>query len=257
MLLGRQPGSGPTLDQTLTDTPPLDFPDAGLPLALLDRRPDLRAAEFRAMATQAGVGVALADLFPDVTLSASGGYQSSDLNDWINPQTLIWDIAAQAAWKVLQGGALRANVDAERARAEAAAADYAKTVITALREVEDALVAQRLLREQYEQLRISVDEATQAEDLARQRYERGVENILTVLETERRKREAQDRVAVARFELWRARVNLYLALGGDWGVQAPDYSERVYRDVDWFTSQKPWQKLGDNDQQVKEPSDEQ
>jgi len=254
VLLARQPGSGDDLLATLPEVPPLAIPETGLPLALLDRRPDLRAAEYRAMANQAGIGVAMADLFPDITISASGGYQTSNTNDWITPESLIWDLLAQATWKILQGGALRANVDAERARAEAAAAQYAKTVLTALREVEDALAAERLLREQYEQLKISVEEAREAENLARARYERGVENILAVLETERRKRDAEDRMIAARFSLWQARVNLYLALGGDWGAPMPDYAQRVYEDADWFTSQKPWQRL--SEEQPQENPDE-
>jgi len=259
VLLARQPGTGEPLTDTLREVPPLAIPETGIPLALLDRRPDLRAAEFRAMANQAGIGVAMADLFPDISISASGGYQTSNTNDWITPESLVWDLLTQATWKILQGGALRANVDAERARAEAAAAQYAKTVITALKEVEDALVAERLVRQQYEQLKISAAEATEAQKLAQQRYERGVENILVVLEAERRMREAQDRVVLARFALWQARVGLHLALGGDWGATLPDYEKQVYKDADWFTSQKPWQRLTERDDDAgesQEPTDE-
>lgn len=221
VLLGRQPGSSQPLADTIEQLPPLAPPPTGVPLALLDRRPDLQAAEFRAAAQQRGIGVALAELFPDITISAAVGYQGSTFEDLFDPQALIWSLITEAGVKLFQGGALRANVDASRAAAEALAADYATDVLVAMREVEDALVRDKLIREAHAQLTRRVAEAREAERLAQQRYERGVETILAVLETERRRRLAEEDQVLTERTLWETRVNLYLALGGDWAVPMP------------------------------------
>ncbi len=223
VLVGRQPGTGGPIADTLAELPPLDAPPAGLPAWLLDRRPDLRSTQLAAMAQQAGIGQAIADMLPDLTIAASGGYQGSDFEDvYPAPDTLIWSLATELSMKVFRGGALRANVEAAEARAQAAAAEYAGAVLTAMREVEDALVRESTARRRYAQLKEQVAEALAAEDLAREQYEAGVTNLLIVLEVERRRRDAQDRLYATQQVLWDARVNLYLALGGDWIAQPPE-----------------------------------
>lgn len=219
VLLGRQPGSSDPLPDTLAELPRLEPPPTGLPIHLIDQRPDLRGSQFRAMAQQAGVGVAVADLFPDLSISASGGYEGSDFEDMFEgPESLIWNLTTQAAVKLFRGGALRAQVEAEKARADRLAAEYAGSVLSALREVEDALVTETMARRSYEHLRERVARARAAEDLAQQRYEQGVETILTVLEAERRRRNADEALVATQQTIWDARINLFLALGGDWGV---------------------------------------
>jgi NodT family efflux transporter outer membrane factor (OMF) lipoprotein len=216
VLLGRRPGTGPLLEDTLSDLPPLEPPPVGLPAALLDRRPDLRAAEMRQAAATARVGVAVADLYPDLVLGASAGYASDKLSQLVRPETFVWGLLADTAWRVFSGGTLRAQAQAARARADAAALQYGQLVLDALREVEDALLREETARRSYEQIRIRVAEATAAERLARERYQRGVERLIVVLESERRRRIAQDEQILAQDIVWNARINLFLALGGSW-----------------------------------------
>ncbi len=219
VLLGRQPGTGQPLPETLNELPPLDPVPLGLPASLLDRRPDLRASEFQAAARTARIGAAIADLFPDLSINASAGYQSSELEDLIDPASRVYRLLLEASLKIFAGGALRANIDLNRALAEQAAAEYAKLVLEALREVEDALVTEQTARRAYEALLERVDEARAAERLATERYERGVATLVTVLETERRRRLAELELVATQGQLWNARIDLYLALGGDWGVE--------------------------------------
>lgn len=222
VLIARQPGAGEPVSDTLAELPPLDTPPPGLPVWLLERRPDLRATELAAMAEQAGIGQSLAELLPDLAISASGGYQGSDFEDmYPAPETLIWSLATELSMKLFQGGALRANVQVSKARAKAAAAQYAGAVLNAMREVENALARERTARQRYAELRDRLSEARQAERLAHQRYETGVTDLLTVLEVERRRREAQDQLYATQLTLWEARVDLHLALGGDWVNDPP------------------------------------
>lgn len=216
VLVGRQPATGEALARTLSDLPPTEAPPVGVPAALLDRRPDLMSTELRTAAATFGVGAAIADLFPDFTISASAGRQASRLYELDDPQSIVWSLLMDASWRVFAGGALRANVDAAKARAKAAAAQYAQAVLNALKEVEDAMVRERTARQQYEQLKRRVAEAKAAEGLAEDRYQRGVESIITVLDTERRRTGAERELLTTQLTVWEARINLILALGGDW-----------------------------------------
>lgn len=216
VLLGRRPGSGARLADPLPDLPDLQPVPVGLPAALLDRRPDLRATEFRAMAEQARLGVAIGDLYPSLTLTASGGFTADDLNDLLDSDSIIYAFVGNLSQKIFSGGRLQAEVDASLARTQALAARYAGDVLNAMREVEDALIRERYARDQLVQIDIAVEEATAAEKLLRERYESGIDRLLVVLETERRLRASEERQVLARQSLWDARIDLFLALGGDW-----------------------------------------
>jgi multidrug efflux system outer membrane protein len=230
--LGRRPGTGAPLPDDLADLPELEPVPLGLPVALLDRRPDLRAAEMRLAASTARIGVALANLFPSLTLTGSLGTTSDDLTGLVSSDGLVYGIVADLLAPIFSGGKRRAQVTAARARAEQAAAGYASAILNALREVEDALVAERLTRvaerltrQRLAHLNVRLREATAAERLARQRYRRGVDSLLLLLETERRRRQSEILREATRAELWNARVDLFLSLGGDWEQQA-DQSEQ-------------------------------
>lgn len=218
VLLGRAPGTGKPLPDTLAALPNLDPVPLGLPIALLDRRPDLRASELRQAAETYRIGVAEAELYPDLTLSASGGWRSNDIDTLIDPKTEVFNLAAQLAWKIWAGGALRANIDIAEARAEEVAADYTGLVLNAMREVEDALVREETARRAYTELQARLTEARSAERLALARYQRGVTSLVTLLETQRRRRTAEIEVIRTQGVLWETRINLYLALGGDWNA---------------------------------------
>lgn len=216
ILVGRRPGTGPRLPDTLPAVPALDPIPVGLPVSLLDRRPDLVAARMRFSAATAQVGAALAALYPDLRLTAGGGIVSDDLSHLLDTSGLIYSALANLVAPIFHGGQLRAQVEAARARAEAAAAQYASAVLQALREVEDGLTADATLQDQLRAARQRVEAATNAEELARWRYEEGTGALLDLLAADRAKQISQLALTLTQASLWDNRVGLYLALGGNW-----------------------------------------
>jgi len=219
VLVGRRPGSGDPLPDTLPELPSLEPVPLGLPASLLDRRPDLRQAEMQLAAATYGVGAAIANLYPDLSLTGSVGASADRINDLTLSDGLVYNAVANLVGPIFSGGQRRADVDAARARVEQATALYAGAVLTSLREVEDALVFGESTRLNWEFSDERVAEARAADRLAKQRYQRGVENLLTVLETERRLRLAEQAIITATADVWSARIDLFLALGGDWGTE--------------------------------------
>jgi multidrug efflux system outer membrane protein len=219
VLLAQPPGASPSLPATLPDLPELEAVPVSVPAALLDRRPDVRSAEFQLMVANERVGISVAQLYPDLALTGSYGFSGTTWNDiWkANAQSEIYSTIMSFSAPIFQGGQLRAQVRAAKARFTELASVYAGTVLTAMREVEDALISERLLQEQLEHATLRVREAQAGEELARQRYEQGIENILTLLESQRERRLAEDMLAILKGQIWIARVRLHLALGGDWG----------------------------------------
>jgi outer membrane protein TolC len=191
----------------------------GLPASLLDRRPDVVAAELSLRAANEQIGVSIAQLYPDLTLTGNVGRSADRWRDiWID-ETEIYSAILRLAQPIFKGGQLLVRVDAAKARYAELAANYANTVLVALKEVEDALISEQLLQMQLEHVQVRLTEALAAENLSRQRYQRGVEGILTVLESERRRRIAENELAILKGRIWTTRVNLFLALGGDWDYQ--------------------------------------
>ncbi|MHC4644653.1 MAG: efflux transporter outer membrane subunit [Planctomycetota bacterium] len=225
LLLARRPGSSEFLPETLADLPNLEPLAVGVPASLLDRRPDVVAAEMGLRAANERVGVSIAQLYPDLTFSGAWGRSGDTWEDlWID-ETEIYSGLMRLAQPVFRGGQLRAQVDAARARYEEAAANYAQTVLRALKEVEDALITEEMLRQELEDSQVQLTEAAAAENLSRERYQRGVEGILTILESERRRRIAEELLAVLKGRLWTTRVNIHLALGGDWDSEGQNQEQ--------------------------------
>lgn len=219
VLLARRPGTTGDLPMSLNELPALPSLPIGVPADLIDRRPDIVAAEFSLRSANEQVGVSVAQLFPDLTLTGTYGFSGDTMEEiFQQDETEMYAAIISLAQPVFNAGRLRSQVDAAKARYEELTAVYAATVLNAIREVEDALVSERLLAEQLEQTKIRLAEAQAAEDLSRQRYQNGVEAILSVLESERRSRMAEEELIVLQGQIWTARVNLYLALGGDWDM---------------------------------------
>jgi multidrug efflux system outer membrane protein len=217
VLVGRRPGSAGPLPETLPTLPSLEPIPLGLPAELLDRRPDIRQAEMQLAAATYGVGAAVANLYPNLNLTGSAGESGDRIND-LDLENFIFNLVANIAGPLFAGGQRRADVDAARARAEQAAAIYAGAVLDALREVEEALVLDEASRGNYEFSEDRVEEARAADRLAKERYQRGVGSLLTLLETERRLRLAEQAFINATSDVWNARIDVFLALGGDWGT---------------------------------------
>jgi outer membrane protein TolC len=221
-MCGQLPQGRVTLDRTLSALPPLDAVPVGLPAQLLRRRPDVYAAECRVAAATERIGVSMADRYPDLALNAGLGFNSNEfekLLDW-KYRTLL--AAAQVSAPIFNAGRLRAGVQAAEAAAQEATQRYVGTVLKAVQEVEDALAREQTLTEQLAYIKDQFQWAGEAERLSRDRYARGVDTILVVLESERQRRLAETQVALAEGDLWRNRVALFLALGGDWGLEKAD-----------------------------------
>jgi len=226
VLVGRRPGSAEMLPATLPQLPSLDPVPVGLPLALLDRRPDLRQAEMQLASATFGVGAALANLYPDLSITGSVGENGDRIND-LDFSNFVYNIIGNLTGPLFTGGQRRADVDAARARAEQAAAGYAGAVLNALREVEEALVMGEATTTSFSLTTERVAEARAADRIAKERYQRGVENLLTVLETERRLRRAEQAIITTTSDVWNVRIDLFLALGGDWGTEPPPETQNI------------------------------
>ena len=215
ILLGNNP-EGIARGRKLVDQPhALEVP-AGLPSALLERRPDIRQAEQQLIAANAQIGVAKADYFPQISLTATGGYQSSALTGLFSGPAGLWTFGGSAVQPVFEGGRIRNQVRLARARTEEATLFYQRTVQQAFRDVSDALVGYRKIQEfriQQEQLTHSADEATK---LSNMRYKGGATSYLEVLDSDTRYFAAQLTLAQADLNELRAYVELYSALGGGW-----------------------------------------
>ncbi len=218
VLLGRSPGKitrGLKLvEQTLPEDPP-----AGLPSELLQRRPDIRQTEEALHAQMALIGVAEALRWPSLSLTGAVGLQSQELSALTSGGT--WSVGADLLGPLFQFGRNKRRVEAQRASTEQAILGYEATVLDAFREVEDALVAIRTLREEHAVRVTQVNSATQARRLSRARYDGGVTSYLEVLDIERSLFQSELDASRTLQEHFSAIVDLYAALGGGWDAQEP------------------------------------
>ena len=190
---------------------------AGLPSELLSRRPDILAAQERLAATELRVGEAKRTRLPAIRLTSSGGTSTSEFGQLLNSDFKVWSLANGIFQPIFQGPRLAANVKRWGAQYERAWADYSQQVLTAFREVETALAAAAYLATQEAALKTAVDESVGAEDLAWDQYEKGLVDIITVLESQRRSFDSKGQLLQITNQRLQNRVDLYLALGGDFG----------------------------------------
>jgi multidrug efflux system outer membrane protein len=215
ILLGQNPGDIPR-GQTLTEQrqPPQVPP--GLPSSLLERRPDIRQAEEQLVAANAEIGVARAAYFPDISLSGSGGFQSSALTDLFSGPAGAWSFAASLAQPIFTAGRLRSGVRLAEAQQQTATLFYQQSIQEAFRSVSDALVAYRKTREFRAQQELLFESAKDAARLSQMRYTGGATGYLEVLTNETNAFSAELGLVQARLNELLALVQLYEALGGGW-----------------------------------------
>jgi NodT family efflux transporter outer membrane factor (OMF) lipoprotein len=187
-----------------------------MPMDTLRQRSDVRAAEYLVSAAVARVAQADAARLPSFKLGGSLGLSALSVGALTNGASLAAAVLASVSWPVLDGGASQAQVRAQQAALEQVSASYRGTVLAALAEVEDALVALRGDKERLLRLKNAFEEADTASTLARQRYSSGVVDFQTVLETQRTRLGTQDSMATARASVSADHVRLYKALGGGW-----------------------------------------
>lgn len=188
----------------------------GLPGELLERRPDIHAAQLALVASNARIGVARAAFFPAVQLTGSGGYESADLGDVFRWDQRVWSFGPRLYLPVFQGGRNRANLARARAAYDESVASYRASVLVAFREVQDALTATRFLAAQSEAQARAAASARRAAQLSRIRYDSGYVGYLEVVDSERSALAAERAVVqLGALRLFNT-ITLIKALGGGW-----------------------------------------
>jgi len=216
VLLGRYPKTSPPRHhqedyfKDLVPVPP------GLPSEILLRRPDIRAAEAKLRSLNALVGVAKAGRFPSITLTGSFGYSSEDLDRLFLPQSELWNLSLGIVQPLFDAGKLKSRQHAAEARYQQGVAEYAKIVLTAFYEVESALLTRKEQLERRERVLSFLTEARAAEEIAENRYKRGLVDYLTVLETRQARFQAEENLVLADLAVLSNRVTLHRVLGGGW-----------------------------------------
>jgi multidrug efflux system outer membrane protein len=215
LLLGRSPAAV-TRGRALTEQPQPPAVPAGLPSSLLDRRPDIRAAEQSLIAANANVGVARAAYFPRITLTGLLGFQSDQLSSLFTGPARVWQFVPQVTQPVFNGGRLRSNVRLAQAQEAIAVIHYDRVIQTAFREVSDALVQYQKVREIRAKQELLVGTLQDRSRLSYVRYEGGIDTLLNALDADRDLFESELRLAQTRRNELLALVQLYRALGGGW-----------------------------------------
>ncbi|HEX4986230.1 MAG TPA: efflux transporter outer membrane subunit [Burkholderiales bacterium] len=214
-LLAGKPASGFSLAPAPLSAVPPEVPP-GLPSSLLERRPDIAAAERRVAAANAQIGVAKAAYYPSLTLSATGGYQSSSVADWLTAPARFWSVGPALAQPLFDAGLRRAQTAQAVAAYDADVAAYRQTVLTGFKEVEDGLAALRILEQEAEVQKQAVQDARQSAALTVNQYKAGLVSYLNVV-TVQAVALATERSAVdVRNRQLAAAVQLIKALGGGW-----------------------------------------
>ena len=222
ILLGKPPGTitrgKPMYDQVVVPTVP-----AGLPSTLLERRPDLRQAEQALVSANAQIGVAKADFFPRLSLTALLGTASPEISMLTSGGATIWAVAGGLSGPLLNAGRTLNNFRAATAQSEQARLQYEQTVLLALQEVSNALTALAKLSAAETAQDMAVKALVEAVDHATDRYKQGLANYFEVLEAQQQLYPAQNTLAVIRQNRLLTYAQLYRALGGGWTLTDPQW----------------------------------
>ena len=189
---------------------------AGLPSALLERRPDLREAEQALRAANARVGVATADFFPDFTLTGLLGRVSIELSDFTDGDANLWSVGGNLSGPLFTWGRLTGQLEQAEAAAVEARLRYQQTALTALREVSDALITRETLEGERVQRTEEVNALIEAVQVANERYLQGKSSYYEVLEAQQQLFPAENALARTQLDQYVVIVQLYRALGGGW-----------------------------------------
>ncbi|MET0656581.1 MAG: TolC family protein, partial [Steroidobacteraceae bacterium] len=186
------------------------------PESLLRRRPDIRIAERNLAAATARIGISVADLFPRITFVGSAGYNAGSRHDLGNADSETYAVTPMITWAALDIGRVRARIGIARAEADIALAGYEAAVLNALEDTENSLVNYGDAQRREVTLERASMQSAKAARLARQRFEGGLSDFLTVLQAERDALAAEDSLAEARTQSATALIAVYKALGGGW-----------------------------------------
>jgi len=220
-LLGKRPGD---LEAQLVVPRPIPVPPprvaVGIPAEALRQRPDVRKAEHNLAAATARIGVAKAELYPKFQLLGTIGLESLSSGDLWEWTSRTWKVGPSISWKIFHWGALRQNVKVQTARQEQALIQYRSTVLKALEEAEDSLVAFAKEQRRMQSLKMAVEAASTALDLAWDRYRAGLVDFSNVMDAEQSLQSFQDELAVSRGTVTSNLIRLNKALGGGWNRES-------------------------------------
>ncbi len=214
VLLGRNPKSVDLESELEGQELPPDIP-VGLPSMLMERRPDIIRAEYLLQAQNARIGVAMAQRFPSISLTGLLGVASNDIST-LTSSGLAWNLGGSLAGPIFEFNKNKRRVEVERYKAQQSLYEYERTVIVAFQEVEDALIEISTLNAELQARRDHVNAAKNAQDLSKERYDKGVTSFLELIESQRQAFEAQLSLSEITQKLFTAHVKLYKALGGGW-----------------------------------------
>lgn len=214
MLMGKTPAEFSLPAATLTATLPA-IPNS-LPAELLQRRPDIAYAERTMASANAAVGVAIAGYYPDLTLSATGGFSSSTLHNLLSLPNRVWSLGPELSGTLLDFGATSAKVDQARAAYDADVASYRQSVLEGFQEVEDYLVELNTLQQEMLAQQRATDAAKESARVTCNQYQAGMIDYLDVATTENTSLSSQQSLLSLQSTQWTASVALIAALGGGW-----------------------------------------
>ena len=210
-----EPASTFSLPAQSHPTNPPNIP-AGVPSELLERRPDIAAAERSAAQANAQIGVAKTAYFPSILLSAAGGFGNSSASNWFTWPSRFWSVGPSLAETIFDAGLRRATMEQYRASYEAAVANYRETVLTAFQQVEDNLASLRILSQDIEQQDAAVEAAARSLQEATVRYKAGLDPYLNVISAQTILLNDQQTAVNFRMQQMVASVQLIKSLGGGW-----------------------------------------
>lgn len=216
MLLGK-PASSFSIATNSLAAKPVAIP-FGIPSQLLERRPDVAAAERRVAEANAQIGVARAAYYPAITLSGAAGYQSTSVENLFSGPGLIWSVGATLAQTLFDGGLRKAVTEQARAIYQGTVANYRQTVLTAFQEVEDNLSTLRILSQELQQQNAAVESSQRYLTLANARYQSGLDSYLNVITAQTTLLSNQRTAMNLQMQQLTASVQLIKALGGGWDV---------------------------------------
>jgi NodT family efflux transporter outer membrane factor (OMF) lipoprotein len=214
VLIGRPPSAVSVSSADLTAVPPAT--PVGIPSQLLERRPDVAAAERAVAEANAQIGVARSAFFPTITLTASGGFESTTVGNLFDWPSRVWSLGAGASETLFNAGAFAAALVQYRAEYTNAVAEYRETVLTAFQQVEDNLVSLQVLDKEIQQQDAAVKASARYLDLAKTRYKLGIDSYLNVITAQTTLLSNRQTLLNLRSQQMTAAVQLIEALGGGW-----------------------------------------
>jgi NodT family efflux transporter outer membrane factor (OMF) lipoprotein len=233
VLIGKNPTAFSIPVKTVMTTPP-PIP-IGVPSQLLQRRPDVAGAERLMAAENAQIGIAYAAYYPDLTLSASAGFESSSLRSLLDWPNRFWSIGPSATYTIFDGGLRRATANQYIAEYNAAVAAYRQAVLTAFQQVEDNLAGVRILSQQVLQENQAVEAAQKYLSLEMDRYTTGIDPYVDVVIAQNTLLSNQQTQLTAQIQAITSAVQLIAALGGGWDVTQVPTTQQV---SSWPTAQE-------------------